>query len=150
MAGFALAVSVQILPGLAGAQQKGPALLPFTLTGDAVEAPLGGLKGDGKRGEAIVLDRRAGNCLICHRLPIGDEPFQGEIGPALSGVGSRLTLGQIRLRLIDESRINPQTLMPPYYRIENLTNAAPEFAGKPGLTAQQIEDVASYLSRLRQ
>jgi L-cysteine S-thiosulfotransferase len=125
-------------------------LLPFEVSGDAVLKPLAGLKGDERRGEEIVRDRRAGNCLICHQFPFGDEPFQGEIGPAMMGIGTRLTAGQIRLRLIDESVINPGTLMPPYYRIENLTNVAPEYAGLPGLTAQQIEDVAAYLASLKQ
>jgi sulfur-oxidizing protein SoxX len=121
-------------------------LLPFQMAGDAVPDALGGLIGEAKRGEEIVRDRRIGNCLICHRLPLKDEPFQGEIGPALTRVGARLSEGQIRLRLIDESLINPQTLMPPYYRTANLTNADPDYAGRPGLTAQQIEDVTAYLS----
>jgi L-cysteine S-thiosulfotransferase len=122
----------------------------YDITGDAILKPLGGLEGDRERGEAIVLDRRVGNCLICHRLPIKDEPFQGEIGPSLIGVGARLTEGQIRLRLADESAINPRTLMPPYYRIRNLTNVAPEYEGEPALTAQQLEDVVAYLASLKE
>jgi len=122
------------------------ALLPFQRVGDAVPEALGGLKGDAKRGEDIVRDRRLGNCLICHQLPLKDEPFQGEIGPALTGIGARLSEGQIRLRLIDESLINPQTLMPPYYRAANLNNVDPEYAGRPALTAQQLEDVTAYLT----
>jgi L-cysteine S-thiosulfotransferase len=125
-------------------------LLPFEISGDAVLKPLGGLKGDERRGEEIVRDRRVGNCLICHQFPFRNEPFQGDIGPAMKGAGTRLTAGQIRLRLIDESLLNPATVMPPYYRIENLTNVAPEYAGLPGLTEQQIEDVVSYLASLRQ
>jgi len=127
----------------------GAKLLQYEVAGDSVPAPLGGLPGDAKRGEAIVLDRRAGNCLICHKLPFKEEPFQGEIGPSLVGAGSRLNEGQIRLRLIDESRINPGTLMPPYYRVENLTNVAPEYAGAPALNPQQIEDVVAYLASLK-
>jgi sulfur-oxidizing protein SoxX len=121
-------------------------LVPFQAAGDAVPQPLGGLKGDPKRGEDIVRDRRVGNCLICHQLPLKDEPFQGEIGPALTGIGARLSEGQIRLRLIDESLINPQTLMPPYYRTANLNNVDSEYSGRPGLTAQQLEDVTAYLA----
>jgi L-cysteine S-thiosulfotransferase len=121
------------------------ALLPFQMAADAVPEPLGGLKGDASRGEEIIRDRRTGNCLICHQLPLKDEPFQGEIGPALTGIGARLSEGQIRLRLIDESLINPQTMMPPYYRAANLNNVDPDYAGRPGLTAQQLEDVTAYL-----
>ncbi len=123
-------------------------LIPYEVRGDAVPEPLGGLKGDAARGRAIVLDRRSGNCLICHAFPIEREPFQGEIGPPLAGVASRLTEGQIRLRLIDQSRINPKTIMPPYYRVEGLTNVAPEYKGKPALSAQGIEDVVAYLASL--
>jgi sulfur-oxidizing protein SoxX len=96
----------------------------------------------------VVVDRRSGNCLICHRFPIPDQPFQGEIGPPMAGVGDRLSAGQIRLRLIDQSRLNPSTLMPPYYRVEGLTNVAPEYRGRPALDAQALEDVVAYLTTL--
>jgi sulfur-oxidizing protein SoxX len=39
--------------------------------------------------------------------------------------------------------------MPPYYRIDGLTRVAPAFAGKPVLSAEQIEDVVAYLSTLK-
>ncbi len=133
----------------AGAQAAAEAeLLPYVVEADAVPEPLGGLTGDPERGREIVLDRRRGNCLICHSVPETDEPFQGELGPPLAGVGSRLDAGQIRLRLIDQSRISPQTVMPPYYRIDGLNNVAPEFRGKPALDAQEIEDVVAYLETL--
>jgi L-cysteine S-thiosulfotransferase len=124
------------------------ALLPYEVRGDAVPEALGGLKGDAARGKAIVLDRRRGNCLICHQLPVAGELFQGELGPSLAGVGSRLTPGQIRLRLIDQSRIDPDTIMPPYYRVDGLKNVAPDYRGHPALEAQEIEDVTAYLASL--
>ncbi|HZV20895.1 MAG TPA: sulfur oxidation c-type cytochrome SoxX, partial [Hyphomicrobiales bacterium] len=125
----------------APALAKDTALEEYEIVGDAIPKPLGALKGDAARGEAVIRDRRNGNCLICHKFPMPDEPFQGEIGPALSGVGSRLSAGQIRLRLVDQAKINPATLMPPYYRVDGLVNVAPEYEGAPALTAQQIEDV---------
>lgn len=137
-------VAACMLVGLPAAAE----LLEFEQRGDAVPAPLGGLIGEAVRGRAIVIDRRRGNYLICHQLPIADEPFQGELGPPLSGIGSRLSRGQIRLRLIDQSRLNPATLMPPYYRVTGLNNVAPEFRGEPALSAQQLEDVVAYLSGL--
>ena len=73
----------------------------------------------------------------------------GEIGPDLKGVGTRLTPAQIRLRLVDESLINPKTVMPPYYRIEGLTRVAAQYRGKPVLSAQQVEDVVAYLTSLK-
>ncbi len=143
-----LAGLLTIVSNLAAATEV--ALQPFSVAGDTISEPLGGLKGEAARGEAIVLDRRVGNCLICHQFPVKDEPFQGEIGPSLIGVGSRLTEGQIRLRLVDESRISPTTLMPPYYRTVNLVNVAPEYRGEPALTAQQLEDVVAYLANLKE
>jgi L-cysteine S-thiosulfotransferase len=134
---------------IAEAASSESTLLPYVVSGDAVLKPLGELKGEAGRGEEIVRDRRIGNCLICHQFPFKDEPFQGEIGPALTGIGTRLTAGEIRLRLIDESVLNTGTVMPPYYRVEKLTNVAPQYAGMPGLTAQQIEDVVAYLASLK-
>ena len=96
-----------------------------------------------------MLDRRVGNCLICHRVPVPQEPFQGEIGPDLGGIGSRLSTGQIRLRVVDPQRLNPATLMPPYHRIEGLRRVAPAFIGKPALTAQDVEDVVAWLASLK-
>ncbi|MEQ8818593.1 MAG: sulfur oxidation c-type cytochrome SoxX [Thalassobaculum sp.] len=124
-------------------------LLPYAVRGDAVPDPLGGLAGDPERGRAVVLDRGRGNCLICHAVPIDGEPFQGVLGPGLAGVGDRLRPGQIRLRLIDQARLDPDTVMPPYYRVEGLVDVAPEYRGRPALQAQEIEDVVAYLSSLR-
>ncbi|NJN50837.1 MAG: hypothetical protein HC809_02690 [Gammaproteobacteria bacterium] len=103
---------------------------------DAVAAPLTALPGDAVRGAAIVFDRRTGNCLMCHRVP-GNEPFQGDMGPDLRGVGARLNEGQIRLRLIDQSRTIPNTVMPPYFRTEDLIDVAPS-TRRPG--AQRATD----------
>ncbi|MEQ8860926.1 MAG: sulfur oxidation c-type cytochrome SoxX [Pseudomonadales bacterium] len=124
-------------------------LLDFEVRGDAVPAALGGLIGAASRGRAIVIDRREGNCMICHHLPIEEQPFQGELGPPLDAVGARLSEGQIRLRLLDQSLLNPDTLMPPYYRVRGLTNVASEYRGQPALDAQQIEDVVAYLTTLK-
>jgi sulfur-oxidizing protein SoxX len=60
-----------------------------------------------------------------------------------------LSAGQIRLRIVDASRVNPQTIMPPYYRKEGLSRVAPSHTGKTVLTAQQIEDVVAFLSTLK-
>ncbi|MDX2264469.1 MAG: sulfur oxidation c-type cytochrome SoxX [Hyphomicrobiales bacterium] len=122
----------------------------YEVVGDAVPEPLDSLQGDAARGQAIVLDRRKGNCLICHSFPVAGEPFQGDIGPAMAGVASRLSEGQIRLRLIDQSRVNPETIMPPYHRVDGLRDVASDYAGRPALTAQEIEDVTAYLMSLTQ
>jgi sulfur-oxidizing protein SoxX len=71
------------------------------------------------------------------------------MAPDLKGAGARSTEGQLRLRIVDASRINPATIMPPYYRVDDLARVAPGFRGKPILTAEQIEDVVAYLMTLK-
>jgi sulfur-oxidizing protein SoxX len=114
-----------------------------------IEKSLTGTKGDAARGRAIVADRHVGLCLLCHSAPIPEERFQGDIAPDLKGVASRLSEGQLRLRIVDSSRVNPATIMPSYYRTEGLARVAPAFRGKTVLSAEQIEDVVAYLMTLR-
>jgi sulfur-oxidizing protein SoxX len=92
---------------------------------------------------------RDGNCLLCHAVPETGARFMGDLGPALSGIGSRMSPGQMRLRLVDSMRINRETIMPSYYRIGGLSDVAQAYRGKPILTAQQIEDTIAYLVSLR-
>jgi L-cysteine S-thiosulfotransferase len=135
--------------GFARAEQAG-GLAAFVREGDGIALPLDEKIGDAARGRDIVLDRAVGNCLICHHVPVEAEPFQGELGPDLGGVGSRLSAAQIRLRLVDQSLLNRETMMPPYYRVDGLKRVAEAFQGKPNLNAQQIEDVVAWLSTLKQ
>ena len=121
----------------------------YTIVGDSIPLPLLDFRGDVGRGRAIVVERTIGNCLICHNVPEPNERFMGDVGPSLKGVGSRLTPGQIRLRMVDQTRINPASIMPPYHRTENLTRVPYRFRDRPALTAQQIEDVVAYLSTLK-
>jgi L-cysteine S-thiosulfotransferase len=131
-------------------QPSAPALLrPYTVVGDAIPQSLTGAPGNAQRGRAIVVNRQVGLCLLCHSGPFPEEKFQGTLAPDLKGAGSRATEGQLRLRIVDASRLNPATIMPPYYRIDGLTRVAPAFQGKPVLTAEQIEDVVAYLKTLK-
>jgi L-cysteine S-thiosulfotransferase len=116
---------------------------------NAIAQPLEDRIGDPARGRGIVLNRATGNCLICHHVPVPAEPFQGELGPDLAGIGARLSVPELRLRMVDQTRLNPRTLMPPYYRTEGLTRVAEPFRGKPVLTAQEIEDVVAWLATLK-
>ena len=124
-------------------------LAPFELAGDSIPASLTGQKGDPARGRAIVVDRQKGLCLLCHSGPFPEQRFQGDIGPSLEGAGSRWSEGQLRLRLVDATRLNRDTSMPSYYKIDGLNRVAPSFRGKPILDAAQIEDVTAFLATLR-
>ena len=102
------------------------------------------------RGRAIVANRSVGLCLLCHSAPISEERFQGTLSPSLAGAGTRWSVGQLRLRIVDGARLNPDTIMPPYYRTAGLQRVAKAFEGKTILTAEQIEDVVAYLATLKQ
>ncbi|MDO9708536.1 sulfur oxidation c-type cytochrome SoxX [Paracraurococcus lichenis] len=117
--------------------------------GEEMAAPLTGLPGDPARGRAIVADRQRGLCLLCHAAPIAEERFQGDLAPSLAGVGARLTEGQLRLRMVDGRRLNPDTIMPSYYSTEGLRQVGRAWQGRTILSAQEIEDVVAYLATLR-
>ena len=116
----------------------------------AIEKPLCGLVGDAKRGKLIASDGSKGNCLACHQLPIDGVEAYGTIGPPLEGVGSRLTQGFIRLRVVDTRNINPMSIMPGFYRDPDLINRPGNATvGRTLRTAQQVEDVIAYLVSLK-
>lgn len=146
-------------PGLlAGALMVGPlwsvahssnGLVAYHVVNGAIPAPLTDQPGDPERGRRIVLDREAGDCLVCHAMPLPQRRFHGTIGPPLDGVGGRYTAGELRLRLVDPKAVNPQTIMPAYYRVEGLHRVLDRYRGKPVFTAQQVEDVVAYLLTLK-
>jgi len=124
-------------------------LRSYEIVGDAIPKPLTGSKGDAARGRAIVLNRQVGLCLLCHTGPFPEERFQGDLAPDLRGAGARWSEGQLRLRMVDARKFNPDTIMPPYYVTGGLDRVAAPFRGKPILTAEQIEDVVAFLATLR-
>lgn len=121
-------------------------LVPYRVEGAAIPTPLAG--GDAVRGKQLVLSRDT-HCILCHAVPESGIPAMGDLGPPLAGVGARFGEGELRLRIVDSSRLNPDTIMPSYYRVEGLNQVAAQYRGKPVLTAQQVEDVIAYLKTLR-
>ena len=148
-----LACSLSALLTQGWAQKSGAPLsdgtVDYRVLGDTIPEPLGSARGDAVRGRAIVADRSLGLCLLCHTAPIAEERFQGDIAPDLRGVGSRLSEGQLRLRLANGRRLNAASVMPNYYGDHGLVRVAAPWRGKPVLSAQQIEDVIAYLGTLR-
>jgi sulfur-oxidizing protein SoxX len=134
----------------AGACVHAEALRPFTIVGGAIPASLTGAPGDAARGRAIVTNRNVGLCLLCHSGPFPDERFQGNMAPDLKGAGARWSQGELRLRLVDARKLNPATIMPPYYVVDGMNRVVPSLRGKPILSAEQIEDVVAFLATLRE
>lgn len=122
--------------------------IAFRIRADAIEEPLAQTAGDAGRGREILAGRD-GNCLLCHAVPETGVRFMGNLAPPLSGVGTRFSVGQLRLRIVDPQRLNAETIMPSYYRISGLNRVAEPWRGKPILNAQQVEDVNAYLITLR-
>lgn len=124
-------------------------LAPVRIVGDAIPDSLTGRPGDPARGRAIVGGRTRGLCLLCHAGPFPEERFQGNLAPDLAGAGVRWSEGQLRLRLVDGRRLNPDTIMPSYYRLDGLTRVGAAWRDRPILRADEIEDVVAYLSGLK-
>jgi sulfur-oxidizing protein SoxX len=130
-------------------------LAPFNVvvTGgvSAIPTPLTGTPGDPKEGAKVVVERRLGNCLSCHEIDaLQREPFHGDVGPPLNGVARRWDTGTLRMIVVNAKKVfGDETVMPAFYRVDGLNRVRPEFAGKPILTTQQVEDVVAFLATLK-
>ena len=72
-------------------------------------------------GQKLAFDRSKGNCLTCHEIKGGDLP--GTIGPALKDIKSKYPdRNDLAAILFDETKRNPQTMMPPFGRNRILTD----------------------------
>jgi sulfur-oxidizing protein SoxX len=125
------------------------ALRAYAVVGDAIPASLTGMPGDATGGRALVVERSS-TCILCHNGPFPEQRFQGDLAPSLAGTGSRWSEGELRLRLVDASRLNATTTMPSYYRLDGLNRVGPAWQGKSILSAEQIEDILAYLVTLRE
>jgi len=148
MTRLALALLASIAMGCSCVAAQEP-LVPFTVVDDAIPASLTGKPGDPVRGRALVV-KRENTCLLCHSGPFPDQRFQGDLSPDLRGTGSRWSEGQLRLRMVDATRLNEATIMPPFYRIDRLNRVAKNLRGKPILSAEEIEDVVAFLVTLKE
>lgn len=124
-------------------------LVAQTFVADQIVASLSGQPGDATRGRAIVVSRQVGLCILCHSGPFPEERLQGTLAPDLAASSALLSSAQLRARMVDASRFNPDTIMPSYFRTDGLTRVAPQFVGKTILTAQDIEDVVAFLVSLK-
>jgi sulfur-oxidizing protein SoxX len=145
--GFIAAVQAAVIPG--GTAYSSDTLVAYRIVNGTIPEPLTAQPGDPERGRRVVLDRD-GDCLVCHAMALPQRQFHGTVGPPLDGIGSRSSAGALRLRLVDPKAINPETIMPAYYKVEGLHRILERYRDRPILTAQQIEDVIAYLLTLTQ
>ena len=116
---------------------------------DGIPKSLTGKPGDAKKGRATAIHRKKGNCLACHQMPIKEQQFHGNIGPELEGIGSLYSAGELRLRIVNSKIINPDTIMPAFYRKDGYNRVLKKFKDKTILSAQQVEDIVAYLLTLK-
>ncbi len=110
--------------------------------------PLNIENGNINKGVMLFKSRKT-NCLSCHKAPLQDEKFQGNLGPSLLGVGSRYSREDIRIRLINAKLINPKTIMPAYFKIIDYPRTPNKYLGKTILSAEEVEHLVEYLYSLK-
>ncbi len=142
-----MAVSLGLLLG-AGAQAQ--ELVKFEIVGgESIDKSLTGQPGDPVNGRKLAINRKLGNCLACHVMPVPEQPFHGDVGPDLSETGGNLSEGEIRLRIVNSKVLNPDTIMPAFYRNDGFERVMKKFQGKTMLNAQQVEDIVAYVMTLK-
>ena len=149
-----LAVSLT-LGGAANAEEVAPANVSFDE--GAVSVSLSGVPGDPANG-AKVMNKGAGNCIACHEVTaLNDLPFHGEVGPALDGAADRWTEAELRGIVANAKVMFPETMMPAFYKVSGFVRPGKAYTGKAIapeaittlLTAQEIEDVVSFLMTMK-
>jgi L-cysteine S-thiosulfotransferase len=110
------------------------ALLMTLLIGAALSAGSARAQSAVSEGQKLAFDRSKGNCLTCHDIKGGDLP--GTIGPPLKDIKSKYPdRNELVAILTDETKRNPQTVMPPFGRNRILTE-------------QEINAVVDFLQTL--
>ena len=107
------------------------------------------MAGDADRGRQVFVDRELGHCVLCHEVARLDAPFQGNLGPPLTDVAARLSLPEMREKIVDPARSNPDTSMPAYYETDGLSQVARAYLGRTVLSEGQLEDLLAYLATLK-
>jgi len=96
------------------------ALALALLTGAATFSVPARAQSAASEGQKLAFDRGKGNCLTCHVIKGGDLP--GSIGPELKDIkGKYPDRAELVAILNDETKRNPQTVMPPFGRNRILT-----------------------------
>lgn len=112
--------------------------------------PLTASPGDPQRGREIVASRQTGLCLLCHSGPFEPTTQQGNLAGSLAGAGLRWSAADLRERIANPRRINPDSLMPAFFHLGEQRQVSRAFEGRTLLSAQQLEDVVAFLLTLRE
>lgn len=123
----------------------------------AVSDSLSGMAGNPDEGRTIM-NKGAGNCIACHQVTaLSDLAFHGDVGPSLDGVADRRSEAELRGIVTNAKEMFPESVMPSFYKTEGFIRPGNAYTGKaaegelePLLTAQQIEDVVSFLLTLKE
>lgn len=128
---------------------KEDGLVSYMITDSmAINKSLTGAAGDAANGRKLAINRKKGNCLACHVMPIAEQQFHGETAPSLYGVATRLSEGELRMQIVNAKVTNEDTMMPSFYRTTGYNRPDKKFIGKTILSAQEVEDVVAYLMTL--
>ncbi len=138
-----VAVGTLALGLLASAGSAWAQVAEYKVVGDGIPQSLTGKPGDAARGRALLVKRGAANCLTCHSIKDKDMQPGGKRGPALDGVGAALTPAQLRLSVVDFSRVTRGAAMPSFHKSGIGQGDAPK------LSAAEVEDVVAYLASLK-
>ena len=142
------AVAVAFCAAAAFGAQAGE-LVTYKIVDETIPQSLTGKAGDPVKGRKVAINRKKGNCLACHVMPVPEQADHGEVGPPLNDVGSRLGAGEIRLRIVNPKVVNPDTIMPAFYRIHGLHRVQKKWQGKTIISAQDVEDIVAYMMTLK-
>ena len=110
-----------------------PAKFALAVVALALSAASAQAQSGAAEGQKIAFDRGKGNCLTCHDIKGGDLP--GTIGPQLKDLKARYDRNELIAIVTDETKRNPQTVMPPFGRNRILTE-------------QEINAVVDFLQTL--
>ncbi len=97
-----------------------PALYVLLAIAASLAAPPAQAQSAVTEGQKLAFDRGKGNCLTCHVIKGGDLP--GTIGPELKDMKAKYPdRNELVAIIFDETKRNPQTMMPPFGRNRILT-----------------------------
>ncbi len=145
----AIGVNLALLLSSPASPASAAGLVNYKINDNAITTSLTRKTGDPVNGKKIATNRKKGNCLACHSIPIPEQAFHGNIGPDLKGISNRYSEGELRLRIVNPKVLNSETIMPAFYKADGFNRVMKKFVGKTIISAQEVEDIIAYLMTLK-